>query len=224
MCSCSRRAFLLGLCGMTYSGPGLFLDNLLARPQDANQQQLKSVRKAGVDLYGDSLPQAARRRLGTLRWRHAESISFVAFSRDGAHLVSGGEDSTIRLWEASTGKEIQHFQGVNSSFSQGWLSPDGKTVISISRDDTVQFWDVATGKELRRIEQTPRASGCQFALSSDGKILAAIGSDSESEPKSAEWLFFWDVATGKEIRRIKTPFFGGTSCMAFSPDGTKLAL
>ena len=56
---------------------------------------------------------------------HIEFVNSVAFSPDGRRIVSGSYDTTIKVWDAETGREIRtlegHFAGVNSVA----FSPDG---------------------------------------------------------------------------------------------------
>src|SRR5437588_12366650 len=49
---------------------------------------------AKTDRSGDALPDGALARLGTLRWRHAEAVTFVAFLPDGKAVLTGGLDNT----------------------------------------------------------------------------------------------------------------------------------
>ena len=42
---------------------------------------------------------------------HSASIMSVRFSPDGKQILSGSLDSTIKLWDAATGKEIRTFSG-----------------------------------------------------------------------------------------------------------------
>src|SRR4051794_143553 len=84
---------------------------------------------------------------------HTKPVRSVAFSPDGKTLASGSEDSTIKLWEVTTGKERAILKGHTSSVFAVVFSPDGKTLASGSSaqkgtsDDTIKLWDVATGKE-----------------------------------------------------------------------------
>ena len=38
---------------------------------------------------------------------HKACVNSVNFSPDGQYLISGSDDKTIKLWDISTGKEIQ---------------------------------------------------------------------------------------------------------------------
>src|SRR5271165_5827836 len=58
---------------------------------------------------GDSLPQGAVARLGTQQWRHASTVTFVAFAADGTELVSSCGDGIVHVWDAVTGKEMRRF-------------------------------------------------------------------------------------------------------------------
>ena len=85
----------------------------------------------------------------------------------------------------------------------------------------VRILDAADGQELRESRCPPTRScrstrptpSASVALSSDGKTLAGVGSDS--------WVYLWDMTTGKEwaASRPSCPSF-----VAFSPDGKTLAV
>ncbi|KAG9074714.1 hypothetical protein FS749_013695, partial [Ceratobasidium sp. UAMH 11750] len=61
---------------------------------------------------------------------------------DGAYIVSGSDDKTIRIWDADTGQSIaQPLQGHTESISSVAYSPDSAFVISGSHDNTVRIWN-----------------------------------------------------------------------------------
>ncbi len=90
------------------------------------------------------------------------------------------------------------------------VSPDGKTLAGLDDQGTVRLWNLATGKTLGTLS-TP-ANG--LAFSPDGKLLAIGG------PKVVQ---VWTVATRLLDCQIT---HGGlqTHAVAFSPDGTSLAV
>jgi FOG: WD40 repeat len=181
-------------------------------------------------------------RLGSLRWRHEESILFVAFVQDGKAVLTGGQDQVFRLWNRATGTEIRHFDMQAKSGEAPGLSPmpwtqqaqviasvthDGKTLAVFLPGNEILLWDVDTGKEIRRFTppQSPVA-GLQF--SPDGKLLAARSNNNSGV------IHLLDPASGKEVRQVKPEGpagdgvrnfgLGMASSLAFSPDNKLLAV
>ncbi len=136
--------------------------------------------------------------------------SCIAFSPDGKHLALAGDDNTVRICAATTGKDVLVLKGHQDSAYRVVYSPDGRQLASTSADKTVKVWDVANGKEL----VTLPCSCHQVAFSPDGKRIAFAGTDGTAK--------VWDAATGKEVLTLKA-HDRQVLTVAFSPDGQHLA-
>ncbi len=77
--------------------------------------------------------------------RHNNSVTFAAFSPNGARLVTTSLDSTARVWNANTGESVgvklQHDAPVVSAS----FSSDGLRILTISNDSTVRIWSARSG-------------------------------------------------------------------------------
>jgi WD40 repeat protein len=58
---------------------------------------------------------------------------------NGKQLALASGDSTVRLWDAMTGKPLQTLKGYTSGVTSVAFSSDGKQLALASRDSTVQL-------------------------------------------------------------------------------------
>ena len=148
----------------------------------------------------------------TPRLGHTGSVNGLVFSPDGQHILSGSNDTTLRLWEVATGKEYRIFKGYGSIVFAIAFSPDGRYVAGTGRDTTIALWEVASGK-LVRTYRGHTGSVHAIAFSPDGSSLA-----------SASWdktVRLWETKSGKLLRAFR----GHTEevmAVAFTPDGKAL--
>ena len=143
---------------------------------------------------------------------HQDMVFGVSFSPDGKTLASASRDTTVKLWDVGTGKELKTLEGYQNTVFGVSFSPDGKTLASASLDKTVRIWEVINSKEPP-ISQPLRGHEDQVwavAFSPDGKQIVSGGRDST--------LRIWDGNTGKATKTLQG-HTGSVRALAYSPDG-----
>ncbi|KAI9875457.1 MAG: WD40 repeat-like protein [Pleopsidium flavum] len=87
----------------------------------------------------------------SLRGQHNNFVYGVAFSPDGANLVSVGADRKVCLYDGKSGEvkgQIGEGEHKGSIFSVSWAR-DSKRFVTSSADQTVKIWDVEAGKVVQ---------------------------------------------------------------------------
>jgi len=140
---------------------------------------------------------------------HTSQVTAADFSPDNRYLVSASRDTTIRLWDLTTGQEIRRFSGHKGDVEAVTFSPDGLTILSGAADFTAILWDAASGEQIRQFTGH-RAPLRSVTFSPDGTLIATADNDGI--------LILWNPATGEVIRRFDA---GSTDIWSakFSPDG-----
>lgn len=101
--------------------------------------------------------------------------------------MSGGDDGTVRIWDAQSGKCRKILTGHSASVSCLFMSADNKCLISGSKDATIMIWDLP--------------SGCLPRILSghSGEIVFALLSADTKKVISNSWdntIRIWDVNSG----------------------------
>lgn len=93
--------------------------------------------------------------------KQGERVLSVAWHRDGEVLVSGSADSSIRVWNAATGRVVLHIAVETGSIDRTlvWAVRvlDDMTIVSGDSRGLVQFWNGKLGA-LREVSNTQQRS------------------------------------------------------------------
>jgi WD40 repeat protein len=73
---------------------------------------------------------------------HTALVGAVAFSSDGTYVATGGQDRTLRLWLADSGKMLAVAEAHPERVSHVAFRPDGRQIATAGGDHTVRLWDV----------------------------------------------------------------------------------
>jgi WD40 repeat protein len=151
--------------------------------------------------------------------------------------VSGSYDGKLLWWDLEA-EGTQHARAIEAHAS--WIrdvavAPDGATLASVADDMVCRLWDIETrtlrhelrGHEVRTPHRYPSMLfTCTF--SPDGRYLATAD--------KVGHVVVWDVADARQVATLEAPIMytwdpvqrrhsiGGIRSLAFSPDGTVLAV
>ncbi len=148
---------------------------------------------------------------GILLNGHRESVNSVDFSPDGSRLVSGGADSTIRIWDVESRTLVRTID-CPSGVSFVRYSATGDSILAIQSGEAA-WWDAETGA---KVSDAPVVTELQppYAFSATGNVLAS-GGDTVA--------FVHDMVTGEQIGVYGAPGEGPLYAVALSADGGALA-
>lgn len=68
-------------------------------------------------------------------------LSGVAVTKDGAKIVSGSKDKTVRLWNMTTGICDKAFKRNSQIVTSVAVTKDGAKIISGSEDNSIRIWE-----------------------------------------------------------------------------------
>lgn len=94
---------------------------------------------------------------------HTDEVKSVAFAQDGHQIASGGLDTTVRIWDVTTGKLEKTLQGHTKQVWAVAFHPNSRHVFSASWDTTVRLWDLKTGNEARHYTHPINVNGLAIA-------------------------------------------------------------
>ena len=80
--------------------------------------------------------------------RHEGTVWGAAFNRDESRILTWSDDSTARLWDAATGREVMAPLRHEGLVWGAAFNRDESRILTWSDDNTARLWDAATGQEV----------------------------------------------------------------------------
>ena len=146
-------------------------------------------------------------------------VDTVAFSRDGATLLTADQDGDACTWSVSSGHQVAVFAGNGTNALGAAISPDGSLAITGYKNGSAFLWQASTGKLITQLAD-PGGQGVDWAAFSPDGTRVAFG-DSNGD------TYLWSIGAGGQsatlAATIPDPAGTGVWSVAFSPDGTSLA-
>ncbi|MDZ4744474.1 MAG: choice-of-anchor D domain-containing protein [bacterium] len=123
-------------------------------------------------------------KIVTMSGQH-EPVYSSDFTSDGKSVVTGGDDGTVRLYDAVTGS-LSRIVGTHTDWVWSVAThPTRQYVASGSHDGTVRIWDYTTGARAATIPIGSKV--WSVAFSSNGQILYVGSSESVAAYNTTNW-------------------------------------
>jgi WD40 repeat protein len=140
-------------------------------------------------------------------------ITALAFNAEGSRLAAGSTEKWFYVWDLSDG--VLSFSGPTDAEVRGFaFASDGLRLAVGSGRGLVQVWDLRSQKRTRDMGFTLPV--VHLAFQPDGPLLASLHSEGVA--------YLWNVvADPRKPKHSPDIALGVPSCLAFSPDGRRLA-
>lgn len=188
----SRRAVLLSVAGLVVLGAG------------------------GVVWYTLSQRYPPQ---GTLTYKyllHNDRVLTIAWQ--GGHIVSGSQDDTAQVWDATTGNNVHIYRNQSNAINGVAWSPDGTRTVLASDDGTVVLWNPSAAAPILtykgHVNGTSARALCA-AWSPDGRYIASGDNAGTAQ--------IWDASSGHTVFIYKGHGTDSVNTVAWSPDNARIA-
>ncbi|MFT3700025.1 MAG: WD40 repeat domain-containing protein [Kofleriaceae bacterium] len=167
---------------------------VFAKPGPIKQLTLAPLDEPGFEIIYEPTTMKLRSVAMPVRELsgHSAFVQALAFSPDGKLLVSGSEDSTIRVWNFATGECVREITEHGNAVNFVSFTPDGR-LLSCSDDSTIKLWSFPQMECLRTL------------TGHDGYVskIHPVGSDRAISSGKDGTVRVWDLASGEEIRQME---------------------
>jgi WD40 repeat protein/tetratricopeptide (TPR) repeat protein len=144
---------------------------------------------------------------------HIDKLLSVSWSHDDSKILSGSYDSTIKVWDGTTGELLNTLEGhSNGVISASW-NHDSSKIVSGSKDGTIKIWDGINYEFLMTV-----MSGTSYVNSvswnHDGTKIASAA--------NRGMIKLWDAISGKLLQQLTMVRNMDIRCVSWNHDSSRL--
>jgi U3 small nucleolar RNA-associated protein 15 len=123
---------------------------------------------------------------------HKRAVHTVAFARDKLHLLSAGDDATVRWWDVSSGEQIFRLDGHTDYVRAAALSPQSEELVATGGyDHMCKLWDVRSNEQVASFDHGQPIESIAF-FPSESLVLTAGG----------QKISCWDITGGRLLHQF----------------------
>ena len=142
---------------------------------------------------------------------HSGYVYAAAITPDNEKIVSCGKDSTIRIWDVATQKQIgEPLKGHKNYVVSVKTINDGQEIISGSYDGTIRRWSATTHKQIGNAIVGHKKRINQIAVTNDEKYVVSCSGD--------ETIRIWSLEDGVQEGKVLYGHNGVVNSVCVSPD------
>lgn len=167
--------------------------------------QRTPVKSAAATKQGAPVTTASITQQKLLR-AHRGPAMFVAFSNDGMQIISGGQDATVKVWNAASGSLLRTIEVDNGPLTA--LAVSGRRALTGHGEGTVALWDIDRGEKLGAFRRS-EASIWSLAFLGDGSRFAAGMNDDD--------VAIWETRSSVEPAFMLEGHDGAAQALAVNP-------
>lgn len=181
---------------------------------------LKSLPK-GSELYGMKLKDISRAFIFAglsevqVFQGHNGWVTCLDHFPKSRRIITGARDRTLKIWDASTGDELQSIIVVGEPPAALWISPDEQMVaVASARSGVpVKMLDIASGKFVGNL-QAHEGAVTAVGFSQDGSHVLTV--------VEKGFVRLWEVNGFKAAAKFKVPAHSAAAIVSADPEGPEV--
>ncbi len=214
----SRRTIIAGIVGLVTVSSAV---TWAVASQGSSTTETVSITRSGGSSTAYTYPTPMAPVPPQLTYKGQQDyIWSVAWSPDGAYIVSGSKDGTAHVWDSNNGSRVTAYRShITPQIDNDWAksvawAPDSKRIAIGFTDSTVQGVDINTERELFSYNNPSSKSLLESVRwSPDGRYVAA--GDFE------DTIVIYNVVSGRAVTTY-TDHSDSVLALAWSPDGKRI--